>query len=40
MLIIRNKDMLYCTGNYSHYLVVTFNGAMKLKDAYSLEEKL
>ena len=24
--VISNKDRLYSTGNYSHYLVMTFNG--------------
>ena len=24
--IISSKDILYSTGNYSHYLVITYNG--------------
>ena len=26
LVIISNKDMLYSTGKYSHYFVITLNG--------------
>ena len=28
---ISNKDILYSTGKYSHYLIITFNGAKSIK---------
>ena len=27
-----NKDSLYCTGNYIHYLVITYNGKKSEKE--------
>ena len=31
---INNKDLLYTTGNYSQYLVITYNGKEFLKNLY------
>ena len=28
---ISSKDTLYSTGNYSHYLLITFNGVKSIK---------
>ena len=31
---ITNKDLLYSTGNYTHYLVITYNGKESKKNIY------
>ena len=35
---MRNKDTLYSTGNYSHYIVITFHGieAIKILNHYAV----
>ena len=42
MYKINNKDVLYSTGNYSHYLLVTFNGvqSVKILNYYAVHLKL
>ena len=39
---ISNKNMLYSTGNYSHYLVINFNGvqSVKILNHYAIHLKL
>lgn len=40
--MISNKDLLYSTENYTHYLVITYNGteSAKILNHYAIHLKL